>query len=94
MKQVVRTSTVGLAGGRPQNIPAAKSQQLASRIAMDGFDQMPKSLRAFLNEYGGYFPKAAQVQLVDTLKAGYGIKITTPDGKTHTIAPDLPARRY
>ncbi len=91
MKQGGRISTLGL-GGRQQSLAPTDRPHPEAQRAMAGFDQMPQSLRAFLNEYGGYFPKAAVVTFVDTLKAGYGIKITTLDGKVHTIAPDPPSR--
>lgn len=92
MRQGVRTSILGQAG-RQQSLALPSDRPLPeAQRAMAGFDQMPRSLRAFLNEYGGYFPKATLVTFVDTLKAGYGIKITTLDGKVHTIAPDPPTR--
>lgn len=91
MKQGGRISTLGLDGRQQSLVPNELPHPQAQR-SMAGFDQMPQSLRAFLNEYGGYFPKVMVVSFVDTLKAGYGIKVTTLDGKVHTITPDPPSR--
>jgi len=60
---------------------------------MAGHDRMPESLRLFLHEWAPYFPKKTVVQIVDTLKQGYGVTITSPDGKQHVLAPDPPQRR-
>ena len=60
---------------------------------MGNHDSLPKSLRLFLHEWASHFPPRSIVQIVDTLKAGYGINITAPDGKVHRIETDPPQRR-
>jgi hypothetical protein len=64
----------------------------AARAAMAGHDELPSSLRIFLHEWAAYFPAKSVVQIVDTLKSGHGINITSPDGKVHRIVPDPPSR--
>lgn len=59
---------------------------------MAGHDALPKTLRVFLHEYASQFPQKAIVQIVDTLKSGLGVRITSPDGKVHEIVPDPPSR--
>lgn len=101
MNRAVRTSTLGLIPGRKQSVahhtgmtgPTAEQMSKAARLAMAGHDALPSSLRIFLHEYACRFPAKAIVQIVDTLKSGHGVRITSPDGKVHTIVPDPPNRR-
>lgn len=93
MRPAARTSTLGLISGRSQNVPSFNERSEAARMAMRGFDEMPKSLRVFLHEYAAAFPQKSIVQIIEVLKGGYGVTITSPDGKTHRIEPDPPKRR-
>jgi hypothetical protein len=87
-----RTSTLGLIPGRKQSLPTASQQTALAQKAMAGHDELPESLRLFLHEWAGRFPQRMVVQIVDSLKQGYGVVITAPDGKKHKLLPDTKSR--
>jgi len=81
--------------GRRQNVARPSADQAHAKAAenMAGHDVLPSSMRIFLHEWACAFPQKAIVQIVDTLKSGHGVRITSPDGKVHEIVPDPPQRR-
>jgi hypothetical protein len=70
------------------NAPTAAQMNAQARKNMAGFDQMPKSLRLFLHEYGGMMPQNQVNAIIHTLQHGVGVRVNTPDGKVFELVPD------